>query len=159
MASNTFAITVSKLIAAPVDRVWETWSRPEHYTKVHESRRAEIDFRPGGTNRVYFGSDDEVSEVFEYLEIVPPERLAFCWLGHDAYPITVTFEPALDGTLVSIEQGCGDDPMWMNNCLDGWAWILDSLESYLATGEGLGNVWWTANRGGFKVVKDAAGES
>lgn len=148
-----YEIWVERVLDAPVERVWRSWHYTADYAAIHESHEARIDFREGGTNTVYF-REGEVGEVFEYLEIRAPERLVFCWQGHADKRVTVELSPAEGGgTRARITQACGDDPRWIYNVLDGWAWILDSTAEYLATGRGLGNEAWRARYGGYRMER------
>src|SRR6476660_9703490 len=52
---NKTVITVESTIGAPVEKVWEYWTRPQHITKWSNASddwhtpRAENDLRPGGS--------------------------------------------------------------------------------------------------------------
>src|SRR5882724_7921466 len=53
--TNVTTVTVENTVQAPVEKVWEFWTKPEHITKWNSASddwhtpRAENDLRPGGS--------------------------------------------------------------------------------------------------------------
>jgi uncharacterized protein YndB with AHSA1/START domain len=67
------------LIAAPVERVWELITRPEHVGRWFGDAGAEIDLRPGGALSL---SWREYGTFYGRVEAVePPHRFTFRWLS------------------------------------------------------------------------------
>jgi uncharacterized protein YndB with AHSA1/START domain len=71
---------VSKVIDAPVSRVWQAWTTAEGTAGIFRARpeTVSVDPRPGGTFTVTMtmpdGSEDTLSGI--YVELVPDKRLA-----------------------------------------------------------------------------------
>jgi uncharacterized protein YndB with AHSA1/START domain len=129
-------ITVESTIDAPVEKVWEFWSKPEHITKWNNASddwhtpRAENDLRKGGKFSARmeakdgsFGFDfggvyDEVREN-EYIEYT---------LGDDR-KVKVTFTPQGNKTkLVESFDAEGTHSVEMQK--GGWQAILDNFKKY-----------------------------
>jgi uncharacterized protein YndB with AHSA1/START domain len=99
--------------------------------------RAEIDLRVGG--KYVIGNDigDNQTVVIEgeFVLIDPPHQLVFTWLiaGNEAAElVTVTFEPAMDGTDVTIcHEKIGSEQSRARH-LDGWLGCLDGLVAHVA---------------------------
>jgi uncharacterized protein YndB with AHSA1/START domain len=155
MNGKTYAMTVRKSFSASVEQLWKTWETPALYQIIHTVHRSAIDFRVGGMNNVQFYPDKPDGETLVYLEIVPCEKLVFAWQEHEENPATVLFSQQGKLTEISITQECQDNPEWFSNCLDGWAWILDSTAEYLATGTGLTNEAWRTKFDTYKVHKNS----
>ena len=140
---KTYTITVEKHVAATPEQAFAAFADAVTWNEVHGCHTTEIDLRVGGRVAVRFFADREGGETFVYRAIEAPRRLVFCWEGHEEQSVTVAIEDAEGGVVVRITQACGTEPLWIGNVLDGWAWILDSLEHYVATGRGLGHDTWS----------------
>ena len=78
---------LTRVLNAPRELVWETFTKPEHIARWWGPRRYtiavhELDVRPGGKWRVSHSDGNKTVEFFgEYREVVKPERLArtFCF--------------------------------------------------------------------------------
>jgi uncharacterized protein YndB with AHSA1/START domain len=84
MKESGNALTISRIIKAPRQRVWTAWTTPEHLVKWWAPRpwTTEIrgfDLRPGGAfDTLMRGPDgEESSNPGSFLEIVPQERIVF----------------------------------------------------------------------------------
>jgi uncharacterized protein YndB with AHSA1/START domain len=78
LPAQTDRIEKDILIAAPVERVWELITRPEHLGRWFGDAGAEIDLRPGGTLSL---SWRERGTAYGRVEVVePPHRFAYRWL-------------------------------------------------------------------------------
>ena len=76
--------TITRVVDAPRDRVWQAWTRPEHLKHwwgpkgftVHTCR---VDLRPGGLFHYGMRGPDgnDMWGRFTYREIVAPEKLVF----------------------------------------------------------------------------------
>ena len=98
-----------RLLAAPVETVWDACTRPELMARwmcpnPALATTAESDLRVGGQWRVRMGEEHTVAG--EYVEIAAPSRLAFTWAWEtmDRAPVdwgtsTVVIE------LVAVEEG------------------------------------------------------
>ena len=85
---NKTIITVENTINAPVEKVWEFWTKPEHITKWNNasadwhSPRAENDLRPGGKFAVRMEAKDG-SFGFDfggvYDEVKDNEYIVYNW--------------------------------------------------------------------------------
>jgi uncharacterized protein YndB with AHSA1/START domain len=115
---NDTVLRMERLIAAKPERVFELWTEPElllqwwgpdgYDVPVHD-----LDIRAGGrwrtTMRSPEGTRHTVSGIYRLIE--PPRRLVFTWgwdddhglRGHET-EVTVTFEPAPDGTRMVLTQ-------------------------------------------------------
>jgi len=83
-AGNDRDLVLTRLIDAPRHNVFRAWSEPEllmqwFAPKPWSTPKAEIDFRPGGANRITMADPDgnEFPNVGVYLEIVPDEKIVF----------------------------------------------------------------------------------
>ena len=159
MGARTYEITVRKTLRGSAADIWAAFADPDAYNAVHGCFETKIDLREGGRIVTRFFADRPGGETFVLQTIDPDRELVFHWEGHEAQRVTLNIEPSDDGVDVSLTQACGEDLDWLTNCLDGWAWILDSLERYLETGQGIPNDVWSRERGTHRVVRIEAGDS
>ena len=133
---STTVITVESTINAPVEKVWEFWSKPEHITKWNNASddwhtpRAENDLRVGGKFSARmeakdgsFGFDfggvyDAVREN-EYIEYT---------LGDDR-KVKVNFIPQGNKTKV-VESFDAENTHSEEMQRGGWQAILDNFKKY-----------------------------
>ncbi len=129
-------ITVTATVHAPVQKIWEYWSKPEHIIQWAFASddwhvtHAENDFRPGGkfTTRMeakdgsmgfdFGGTNDEVRE-HEYTSYTMDDgrKAAITFeVSGDECNITETFDPE------------GMNPPEMQRA--GWQAILDNFKKY-----------------------------
>ena len=105
-AVATHEIALSRVFAAPRERVWRAWTEPAQLASWWGKRgwrtpvaSVVIDARPGGAFRLTSVCDADGSEmtlVAVFREVVPAERLVW---GEDGGRIaTVTFTDLGDGT-------------------------------------------------------------
>jgi uncharacterized protein YndB with AHSA1/START domain len=144
------ALVVRRTIRAPVARVFEAWTQPEHLRKWWGPKGVtcvdpEVDLRVGG--RLRLGNklpDGNVMWIVgEFEAVVPPSRLVYSWqLGPEKDPplapanarerVTVRFEPRDIGTeviivherLADMAAREGHEAGWFG-CLDGLAELLE----------------------------------
>jgi uncharacterized protein YndB with AHSA1/START domain len=101
-------LVVTRLLAAPPDRVFEMWTNRDHvanwwgpdgFTITH----LEMDVRPGGSWRFTMHGPDGVDypNTIIYDEISPPERLVYTHLA-PRFQTTVTFEEMLGMTALTM---------------------------------------------------------
>ena len=82
------------MVAAPIQRVWDVITRPEHVGSWFGDAGAEIDLRPGGAMTVTWGKHGTVHAVVERAEA--PRVFAYRWArGADT--------PVRDGNSTRVE--------------------------------------------------------
>ena len=121
--------TASVHIAAPPERVFDYFTRPEAMIRWM-GRQARLDARPGGEFSLDF---NRVHVRGRFLEVDRPKRLLISW-GHEgsdllppgASTLEVTFEPGRSGTTVRVVHR--DLPKReMPRHAMGWEHYLDRL--------------------------------
>ncbi|MER8041930.1 SRPBCC family protein [Streptomyces sp. NPDC094032] len=102
-------LVITRTFAAPVRRVWEAWTRPEHVRAWYgvsglTMAVCEIDLRPGGAWRWGQRAPDGQEIVFSgtYEEIVPAERIVYSEVfeqmpGGDPVRVVLAFDATPDG--------------------------------------------------------------
>ena len=129
-------ITVESTVNAPVEKVWEYWTKPEHITQWNNGSdgwhtpTAENDLRPGGrfvarmeakdgSMGFDFGGKYDVVTTHKYIEYTIDDdrkvKITFTTDG-DTTRIVESFEAERSNTL-ELQQG-------------GWQAILDSFKKY-----------------------------
>lgn len=133
-------LTLTKVIKAPRDIVFNAWTEPKHLKnwwgpgKVH-CPEAHIDLKVGGkyriANKMEDGSVLWISGQFE--EINPPEKLVYDWYvgEEDNAPslVTVLFREHVDGTELVIWHACIGDVATRDMHGKGWLGCLEKLEA------------------------------
>lgn len=130
------------VLAAPIDRVWEALTRPEHLSSWFGDI-AEIDLRPGGRAKFGWTEYDSISDAI--IEVVEaPTRFAFRWEAVAGVPVEdvstlvdFTLEAEGEGTrLTMVESGFASLPeeeyehRFQDNT-SGWKAELNDLDVYL----------------------------
>jgi uncharacterized protein YndB with AHSA1/START domain len=134
------------LIAAPLERVWDLITNPEHVGRWFGDAGAEVELRPGGAFSLTWREHGTVHGRVEAVE--PPRRFAWRWLaqfGSKAEPTPAnstltefTLTPERDGTRVAVVES-GFDGLYADvdertaalaRNTRGWAEELGSLASY-----------------------------
>jgi uncharacterized protein YndB with AHSA1/START domain len=101
-------------------------------------KTAEVDLRPGGAIRFYWGPD--VFNVGKILILEPPHRLSYTWEALSPSVTTVNFELTAenDGThLHLIHTGIGEGKDWddyYTSRSGGWNVHLKNLTDWFETG-------------------------
>jgi uncharacterized protein YndB with AHSA1/START domain len=146
-------LAISRLIAAPPERVWRAWSGPAHLArwwipKPLECRVEKLDFRPSGD----FGTSmreggDEFQPHLEacFLEVEGNRRLVFTTaLKEDSRPIehwltmtaVITLTPRDAGTLYAahvMHKNAAESARHAElGFTEGWGTVIDQLAIYLA---------------------------
>ena len=134
--SNT-RITVQNSIKAPVQKVWEYWSKPEHIAKWSNASddwhtpRAENDLREGGKFLSRMEARDG-SMGFDfggvYDEVKEHNRIAYT-MG-DGRKVEVDFETRGDETKV-VETFDAENTHPVEMQRGGWQAILDNFKKYV----------------------------
>lgn len=129
-------ITVESTINAPVEKVWEYWSKPEHITQWNaasddwHSPRAENDLRPGGKFSARMeAKDGSMGFDFEgvYDAVTPHEYIAYT-MG-DGRKVEVRFSQSNNATKV-VESFEAEDMNPHDMQQAGWQSILDNFKKY-----------------------------
>lgn len=142
MAVHSFR--TSRTLRAPIDRVWRAWADGAEWSAwVGMSMR--VDFRCGGR------FDNGHGEGGEYLAIERPSLIRFTWEMNRYEPgsfvevrLTArgpnTTECELRHLQLHTTQNCEDAHR-------GWSWAMDSLQSWVESGEPLPWEAWDARQG------------
>ena len=130
-------ITVSTNVKAPIARVWEFWTRPEHIVHwCHASDdwhapHAENDLRDGGRFVTRMEARDG-SAGFDfggtYTEVTKENRIAY--IIDDARKVTVLFDETEDGGVRITETFEPETINPISRQREGWQSILDSFRTY-----------------------------
>ena len=129
-------ITVANTINAPVSKVWEYWTKPEHITKWSNASdewhtpRAENDLCAGGSFLSRMEARDG-SMGFDFggvYDVVTPEKYIEYTLGDDR-KVKISFDADGDTTNVTESfEAEGTNPLEMQR--GGWQDILDNFKKY-----------------------------
>jgi uncharacterized protein YndB with AHSA1/START domain len=134
--SNKTNITVETTVNAPVEKVWQYWTLPEHITKWNNASddwhtpSAENDLRVGGKFVSRMEAKDG-SFGFDfggmYDEIKTHELIAYT-LG-DGRKVSINFSPSANGTkVVEAFEAESVNPAEMQK--GGWQAILNNFKKY-----------------------------
>ena len=142
-------MTMTRIFAAPRERVWKEWTEPERFADWFGGGESEVplssvsmDVRPGGTWRAtMFSGPGRVESNWkgEFHEVVEPERLVLTFSdqpGDDAYElVTVVLTDLGDGrTEMFFEQRGHMSPEQYERAGRGWSTFFDRLDERLAGG-------------------------
>ncbi|HEV7779678.1 MAG TPA: SRPBCC family protein [Chitinophagaceae bacterium] len=129
-------ITIGNTINAPVTKVWELWSKPEHITKWAtpsddwHTLRAENDLRVGGSFNSRMEAKDG-SFGFDFggiYDIVTPDEYIEYTLG-DGRKVKTWFTDQGNSTKVVQDfEAESQNPVEMQK--GGWQAILDNFKKY-----------------------------
>lgn len=130
-------ITVQATINAPVAKVWEYWSKPEHITKWcaasddWHAPKAENDLRVGGSFTTRMEAKDG-SFGFEFggiYDVVKPNQYMEYTLG-DTRKVKITFNEKGNTTeVIESFEAESQNPVEMQK--GGWQAILDNFKKYV----------------------------
>ncbi len=134
------AITIENTIDAPVERVWELWTRPEHIIKWAfasddwEAPYAENEVRVGGRFKTVMAAKDG-STSFDfagtYTAVIPHELIVY--IIDDRRKVVVKFQPmGVQTKVTETFEPENTNPKDMQRA--GWQTILDNFKKY-AEGE------------------------
>jgi len=129
-------ITVQATVNAPIEKVWETWTQPEHITKWCSASddwhvpHAENDLQTGGSFSTRMEAKDG-SFGFDfggvYDDVKTNERIAYT-MG-DGRKVTITFTANGDETtIVETFEPESQNPIEMQQ--GGWQAILNNFKKY-----------------------------
>ncbi|MCB0530818.1 MAG: VOC family protein [Lewinellaceae bacterium] len=129
-------ITIQTTVAAPLEKVWDCWTKPEHVMHWNNASddwhtpRAENDLRPGGTFSYRMEARDG-SAGFDfggtYSRVEAPQRIEYA-IG-DGRRVQVTFSETDAGTFV-MESFEAETMHPVEMQRDGWQAILENFKRY-----------------------------
>jgi uncharacterized protein YndB with AHSA1/START domain len=138
-------LTITRVFAAPRDRVWREWTEPERFADWFGGPDAEVpldsvdmDVRPGGAwHATMFAGGREIRWKGEYVEVDPPGRLVLTISDQpDEAPgelLVVILGDLGDGrTELVLEQRGTLPPELYDATRNGWGVFLDRMAERLA---------------------------
>jgi uncharacterized protein YndB with AHSA1/START domain len=130
-------ITVEILVNAPIEKVWQFWTKPEHITKWNHASedwhttRAENDLKIGGKflSRME-AKDGSFGFDFEgiYDNIITNEKISYTLL--DDRKVTITFSQTENGIQIT-EAFEAETENTLELQKFGWQAILNNFKNYL----------------------------
>lgn len=137
--ANRTKITVESIVKAPVEKVWDFWTTPEHIIKWNSpsddwhTPAAENDLRVGGK----FSSRMEARDGsfgFDfggvYDEVITNKRIAYT-LGDDRKVVVNFSSDGSETKVVETFEAEDENPVEMQQ--GGWQAILDNFKKYTET--------------------------
>jgi uncharacterized protein YndB with AHSA1/START domain len=146
---TALGITITRVFAAPRDRLWKEWTEPEPFADWFGGGESEVplhtvamDVRPGGSWRLTMFAGPGRREIHwkgEYREVVEPERLVFTVSDQpeeEAYElVTVVFSDLGDGrTEMLLEQRGHMSAEEYERAATGWSSFFDRVAQRIAEG-------------------------
>jgi uncharacterized protein YndB with AHSA1/START domain len=132
------AITIETVVRAPLEKVWEYWSNPEHVTKWAfasddwEAPTAENDLRTGGKFSTLMAAKDK-SAQFDFSGVytaVKEKNLIEYDMDGDMRHVKIEFTETPEGIKITQtfdpEQ---ENPIEMQR--EGWQAILNNFKTYV----------------------------
>lgn len=141
-APSTTKITVETTVAAPLGKVWDTWTTPEHIQNWNSASDdwhtpyAENDVRTGGKFKSRMEAKDG-SMGFDFSGVYDDVRQHqyIEYTMDDGRRVQITFSPVGDGTkVVETFEAESSNPVEMQR--DGWQSILDNFKKYTEAHQG-----------------------
>lgn len=131
-------ITVAVVVNAPVEKVWQCWTRPEHITQwcfASDDWCAPAvtnDVRVGGVFTTRMEAKDG-SAGFDfggtYTTVVPEKILEYTMNGDDARKVSIQFSQEGENCKVTETfEAESENPLEMQR--SGWQSILDNFKKY-----------------------------
>lgn len=134
--ANKTAITVATTVQAPVEKVWQYWTLPEHIQQWcaasddWHAPDAENDVREGGKFRTTMAAKDgSVSFDFAGIYTAVEENKLIKYAMSDGRKVEITFLPEGDSTKV-VETFDPEDTNPLEMQQGGWQAILDNFRNY-----------------------------
>ncbi|WP_304198501.1 SRPBCC family protein [Flavobacterium alvei] len=130
-------ITVETLIKAPIEKVWEFWTNPEHITKWctasedWHTTRAENNLKTGGKFLTRMeAKDGSFGFDFEgiYTDLITDEKIGYTTL--DDRKVNITFSQTESGIQITETfEAENENPIEMQKM--GWQAILNNFKTYI----------------------------
>jgi uncharacterized protein YndB with AHSA1/START domain len=139
-------IAITRVFAAPRERVWQEWTEPERFADWFGGAESEVpldtvsmDVRPGGAWRLTMFAEPGRRRIDwhgEYVEVEPPERLVLTLSDQaegDRYAlVTVVLSDLGDGrTEMAFEQTGPLPPELVEATKQGWGVFFDRIDEHL----------------------------
>ncbi len=134
-------ITVQAVINAPLDKVWQFWTTPEHITEWNNASdgwhtpRAENDLRVGG-KFIFRMEAKDGSFGFDfagvYDEIKRNELIAYIIDDERKVKVTFSKNSGVETKVVETFEAESTNPFEMQR--DGWQAILNNFKKYVEAG-------------------------
>lgn len=133
---NKPVITIEATVNAPLEKVWNYWTMPEHITKWNSASddwhtpKAENDLRTGGKFSARMEAKDG-SFGFDFwgiYDIVTTHELIEYTLGDDR-KVTISFTPA-EGGIKVVESFEAESTNSLELQQGGWQAILNNFKKY-----------------------------
>lgn len=129
-------ITVNAMIQAPIQEVWEKWTKPEHITKWNfaidswQCPKAENDLRVGGKYSARMeAKDGSFGFDFEAIYDVVVEHKELTYTMSDGRQATTVFESIGSKTqMTTTFDAESENPEEMQQ--QGWQMILNNFKKY-----------------------------
>lgn len=132
-------ITIQTVVNAPVVKVWDAWTKPEHITKWAfasddwEAPHAESDVRKGGRFLTRMSAKDK-SNSFDftgtYTHVVTDKMLEYTI--DDGRKVAVAFQSDIDGQKTNIVETFEMESINSEELQRaGWQAILDNFKKYV----------------------------
>ncbi len=131
-------ITVETTVNAPLEKVWDYWTKPEHIVNWAfaaddwEAPRADNDLRVGGTfTTVMAAKDGSVSFDFRgtYTAVEELELMEYDISGADGRHVKIEFEQVPEGVRIT-ETFAPETINSEEKQRSGWQAILDNFKKY-----------------------------
>ena len=141
-------LTISRLLKAPPELVWEVWTKPEHLTHWwgpvgFSTTTHEINVKPGGVWRFMMHGPDgrDYPNKIVFIEVVKPELLIYKHTGEEEtadirFHVTVNFEKQGTKTKLTM-RSLFESPEELERVVkefgakEGMQQTVDRLEEYL----------------------------
>lgn len=137
MESKKPQITVNATVKAPVEKVWDYWTGPEHITKWNQASpdwhtpKASNDLRVGGKfTSTMAAKDGSMSFDFEgiYDKVVPNQLIEYTM--SDGRKVSIQFKSNNHETsVVETFEAEGTNSLELQQA--GWQAIMDSFKQYV----------------------------
>ena len=139
-------IEITRVFAAPPERVWQEWTEPERFADWFGGATAEVpldsvamDVRPGGAWRLTMFAEPERRRIDwhgEYIEVDEPSRLVLSFSdepGSERYAlVTVVLNDLGDGrTEMQFRQSGPLPPELVEAAKEGWGVFFDRIDERL----------------------------
>ncbi len=132
-------ITITTTINAPVEKVWDMWTIPEHITKwafasdTWEAPYAENDVTTNGRFKTTMSAKDG-SASFDltgtYTQVELHTYIAYTMDGDNARKVSTTFESdGVTTTIIETFDPENENPVEMQR--NGWQSILENFKKYV----------------------------
>ena len=139
---SDLSLTVERTINARQEDVFNAWLNPDMLRKFMmpapgmSVAKAANDPRKGGRfDIVMQAGENEIPHSGTYFEIDPYDRIVFSWespFSADGSTVTLAFEPADQGTRITLTHIRFTDAETRDNHEGGWNGILDALDSAMS---------------------------